>query len=178
MQRRSLIRGRFATRFPRRYLLAVAGLLAVLLLLAACGGEGEEEDNAWLKEATKVASKSMAAALPLLNDAISEAKNVKSVMKRQYDMAKFFVNNREYLWAMPLLESLCDRIDSVDLAQWDPEFCSGVWELLLRGYEALPNGLEITGRDPSHIIRIRRRLFETNVAKAAYATPKENDNGG
>lgn len=144
---------------------------------AAAGpsADDDEEDNAWLKEVTKAATKSTAAALPLLNNAISDAKNIKSIMKRQYDVAKFFVNNREYHWAMPLLESLNDKIESTTLAQWDPEYCSDVWELLLRGYEALPGGPAFTGRDDAHISELRQKLFELNVAKAAGATPKRKE---
>jgi type VI secretion system protein VasJ len=136
-------------------------------------GDDEADDNAWLKEATKVAGKSMAAALPLLNDAISEAKNTKSVMQRKRDVAKFFIINKEFQWAMPLLESLYDKIESTTLAQWEPNYCSEVWELLLRGYEAHPDGLSHTGRDRSHMQEIRQKLFEINVAKAAGVTPKK-----
>jgi type VI secretion system protein VasJ len=137
------------------------------------GGGGEEEDNEWLSEAMKTAAKSMAAALPKLQEAISHAENVKKVMKRQRDVAKFFASNREYQWAMPLLESLNEKIETIGLAEWDPEFCSDVWELMLRGHDAMPGWAEATGKDNLYIVKIRQKLFETDIAKAAALTPKE-----
>lgn len=137
------------------------------------GASNEEDDGKWLKEAMTVATKSMASALPLLNKAISNAENAKKVMIRQRDVAKFFISNREYGWAMPLLESLNEKIDTMSLAEWDKDFCADVWELMLSGYTAMPSAIETTGKDNLHIVKIRQKLFETNVAKAAALTPKE-----
>ncbi len=140
---------------------------------AGPGGGGETEDNEWLSEAMRVAAKSMASALPLFQNAIRGAENVKKVMKRQRDVAKFFASNREYQWAMPLLESLNAKIETTALAEWEPDFCSEVWELMIRGNEAMPGWLETTGKDNRYMVDIRKKLFETDIAKAAAVTPKE-----
>lgn len=148
-------------------------LEAVKAVVGSASSGEEDDDGNWLKNATKVAAASMASALPLLHDAISRAENTKKVMIRQRDVARFFISNREYKWALPLLESLNEKIEAVSLAQWDPDFCSDVWSLILSGYMAQPSAVETTGKDDSHVLKIRQKLFETNVAKAAASTPSD-----
>lgn len=136
---------------------------------------GEEDaDKQWLKDATRMAQQSgLSKALPIVQEAIKETRDIKRNMKRQLDVATFLFSHREYQWAMPILESLNERVEGVQLAQWDPNFCSDVWELLLKCDAVYHNGT-IGDNSVNDRNLIRKKLFSVNVAKAAAVTPKQN----
>jgi type VI secretion system protein VasJ len=136
-------------------------------------GGGMETDSDTLKEAKQAAVKNLAAALPKLQEAIGEATNTKNQMMIQLEVAKLFVDNRAYRWAMPILKNLYAKIDTVQLVEWDPEFCVDVWDLMLRGYNALPDTDAKAGTEEISRDEIGQKLFSVNVARAAALTPRE-----
>ena len=93
-------------------------------------------------------------------------------MKRQLDVAKFLFGQREHHWAVPILISLNDKIETIGLSDWDPDFCAEVWENLLRGYEITKKQDQLTDEEKSLLSVTRHKLFESNLVKAASLTPK------
>ena len=136
-------------------------------------GSDSDEDTEWMKDAVAAAGKKIEKALPIVNEALSEAKNYRSSMKRQLTAATFFTNNREFQWSVPILESLSTRIENTSLEQWEPDFCAEVWELLLKGYDGKPKGVPDSEKELAHKYKILKKLFEVNVEKAAALTPKQ-----
>lgn len=179
--------GHFLQRFPQLLDLSYNSGLAfadgatrawcdeAIQLTTSGGGNGDDsEDNSWQDEAKSIAqSKNVVAALEIVQNSIKQATSKKDALKRQLFAAKLCITHNNLHWAVPMLESLNTQISEINFAEWEPEFCSEVWDNLLKGYNALQPTNKEDKEELKRRMQIRQRLYDVDLVRAVSVTPKK-----
>lgn len=145
-------------------------------LVSSAGGDGREasEDTSWQEDAKSMAqSKGIVAALELIQEYINKASCKRDALKRQLFAAKLCGTHNSYHWAIPMLESIHKQMMELNLAQWEPEFCSDVWKNLLKGYSIFQNDSNVDKEELNRRSQIRQLLYDVNLVQAVSVTPKK-----
>jgi type VI secretion system protein VasJ len=149
---------------------------SVLLASAGDGNAGDDtEDMSWQDDAKSLAqSKGLAAAIELIQGAIKKAPSKRDASKRQLFAAKLCITHSHFHWAIPMLESLHQQIMNSKLMQWEPDFCSEVWNNLLKSYNTRQDKIETEKEELDRRSQIRQLLYSVDLVRAVSVTPKNN----
>jgi type VI secretion system protein VasJ len=127
-----------------------------------------DQDDTWAKDATDLAEKdNIPGAMKVIQKALLQAEGQKSLMMRKLQSARLCLNFGHPEWAAPVLDELSEKIDETRLKNWDPGYCSDVWELLIQAYQQLGSNGQLGESQNAAIAKARANLFHTDLLRAS-----------